>query len=312
MPDVRLVVAAEGIVAKLVFERRPEGHRVGFVLGHRRGDEGAVRVCVHRFDARHLVAPQLVALRARDARKPADVVQVLHARAVRPALQEADREHAAREDQVAEVVEVVEERRDRLHRRVPVDRQHLRGIARVRHAVGPDPAIRPRLRHDPVGDFPVVKHLVLGELEAPDAERGPAPARVDENQRVPCPVPALGFVEVGVALGRRVDESAGTPVACCPNHGGETRARVDPLRQPYIDRDPHAVAHGDVQRLVALERAGRAHRPRPGGRRIAAGRGECEGGRGHSQRTHGPNVSTCHGKTSRAGRIAGVPGPGAA
>ena len=290
MPDVGLVVAAEGVVAELVLERRPEGHRVGFVLGHRRGDEGAVRVGVDRLHARDL-APKLVALRAAHPGKPADVVQVLHARAVRPALQEADGEHAAREDQMPEVVEVVEERRDRLHGRVPVDRQHLRGIARVRHAVGADPAVRPRLRHDPVDDFPVVAPFVLGELEAADAERGPAPARVDEHQRVSRPVPALGLVEVGVALGRRVDESAGPPVAGRPDHGGQARARLDPLRQPDIDRNPHAVPHGDVEGLVALKRAGRADRPRPGGGGVTAGHGECEesqcdsgGGRGWQRR----------------------------
>ena len=263
------------------------------MLGHRRREQGAVQVRVHGFDARHLAATQLIALGAVHAREPADVVQVLHARAVRPALQESDGEHAARKDQVAEVVEVVEERRDRPDRRVPVDREHLRGVARVRHPVGTDPSVRPGLRHDPVDDLPVVTHFVLGEFEAPDAEGGPAPARVDKNQRVPCPVPALGFVEVGRAFERDIDQPARPPVARGPDHRGETRARLDPFRKPDIDGDPHVVAHGDVERLVALEGAYRADRPRPARRGVAAGRGECEQSHGEHRRSCGTRWRGC-------------------
>ena len=130
MSHVRVVVAAERVVAELVLQGRAEGHRVGLVFGHGGREEGTVVVSVHGF---HTGDPglHLVAVRTRRPGEPADVVEILHARAVRPALQEADGEHPTREDQVAEVVEVVEERGDGLHRRVTVDRQHLGRVARV-------------------------------------------------------------------------------------------------------------------------------------------------------------------------------------
>ena len=254
MPDVRLAVGAEGVVPELVLQRRLEGHGIGLVLRHRGREQRPIDV---RVDGLHAgdPAPHLVAGGPNRVGQGADVVQVLHSRAVRPVLEKADREDPSGKDEVTEVVEVVEEGRDRLHGGAAVHGQHLRRVPGVGDPVGAHAPVRPGLVGDPVRDLSVVGDLVLGEFEAADPERGPASPPVHEDERVSGAVPALRLGEVRGLLEGDADLAPSAPVAGRPHHGREPVPRLDAVGQPHVDGDTHAVAHGDVKRLVAREHA---------------------------------------------------------
>ena len=175
---------------------------------------------------------------------------------------------------MAEVVEVVEERRDSFDRRPHIDGQHLRRVALIGSAVGTDPAVRPRLRDNPIGHLAVVAYLVPAQFVATRAERRATSACIDDDHGISGGVESLGRSVVAVVLQPRIHQVQRTPVPCSPHDRRDPRAWLEVSRQPHVDRDLYPIAHLDVERLKTGEVALRLLRNSTAGGNAGDGHGD--------------------------------------
>ncbi len=245
-----------GIVGERVVLEAELGDEVGHMeiaemLVHRFAAEGAVVILVDRLRAHEIRVLEIGEFRQHLA---AVVVERDHQLVI--GLGELGQQQPAGEIMVAPGVPDGEERGDRLDRGMAGAGEEIAGGADIGDAGRADRAVRPGLRHDPVGDLAEILALGRRAEAVARAEAGAGAAHVDDDHGIAARHEHVAILAgIGARLRacrRAVPQLEAAVIGGEDQDGRQTRRRglpIAPLRQVDIDREAAAVAHREIARL---------------------------------------------------------------